>query len=240
MVSYTWSPHWPVNLLEKNFWNLKNWTFGEVNLETGLEFRIITITHFHNNLCHFFRCTMASFYGCKRMGGADGTIINPIMSARLRTAKAFTFKYGKVEVSAKVSLYLRLAWCLVINIISDTNWWLVVASHLDASSQKCLWSMASFWRNWHYGIKRKQWFDVRWTKYWKQIGKFLSSNSIKLRSNYLGNMILCRWDQLYTMVEATLWMVGPMPMWRDQSQMATMQISINFKWIGLQISLNSV
>ena len=49
---------------------------------------------------------MASFYGCKRMGGADGTIINPIMSARLRTANAFTFKYGKVEVSAKVSFCL--------------------------------------------------------------------------------------------------------------------------------------
>ena len=45
---------------------------------------------------------MASFYGCKRLGGADGTIINPIMSARLRTANSFTFMYGKVEVKAKV------------------------------------------------------------------------------------------------------------------------------------------
>ena len=58
---------------------------------------------------------MASFYGCKRMGGADGTIINPIMSARLRTAKAFTFKYGKVEVSAKVSLYLPLVFLILVN-----------------------------------------------------------------------------------------------------------------------------
>ncbi len=48
-------------------------------------------------------CTMNSFYGCTRVGGADGGIINPIMSARLRTAHAFTFKYGKVEARAKVS-----------------------------------------------------------------------------------------------------------------------------------------
>ena len=45
---------------------------------------------------------MASYYGCKRQGGAGGTIINPIMSARLRTADSFTFMYGKVEVKAKV------------------------------------------------------------------------------------------------------------------------------------------
>ena len=45
---------------------------------------------------------MASYYGCKRQGGAAGTIINPIMSARLRTADSFTFMYGKVEVKAKV------------------------------------------------------------------------------------------------------------------------------------------
>ena len=45
---------------------------------------------------------MAGFYGCERLGGADGGIINPIMSSRLRTAKYFSFMYGKVEVRAKV------------------------------------------------------------------------------------------------------------------------------------------
>jgi hypothetical protein len=54
---------------------------------------------------HCIRCTQASFFGCKRSGGADGTIINPIMSSRLRTAKSFTFKYGKVEARAKVSFF---------------------------------------------------------------------------------------------------------------------------------------
>lgn len=58
---------------------------------------------------------MASFYGCKRVGGADGTIINPIMSARMRTAKSFSFKYGKVEAKAKVSTCYRSCFSLVIN-----------------------------------------------------------------------------------------------------------------------------
>lgn len=49
-------------------------------------------------------CTMNSFFGCKRLGGADGGIINPIMSARLRTANTFSFKYGKVEARAKMPL----------------------------------------------------------------------------------------------------------------------------------------
>lgn len=46
-------------------------------------------------------CTMPSFYGCERVG--DGrNIINPVSSARLRTAKSFAFTYGKVEVRAKL------------------------------------------------------------------------------------------------------------------------------------------
>jgi len=34
--------------------------------------------------------------------GAGGNIINPVMSARLRTVESFSFKYGKVEVRAKL------------------------------------------------------------------------------------------------------------------------------------------
>lgn len=48
-------------------------------------------------------CTMASFYGCLR-AGTGTNLINPIMSARLRSAKAFNFVYGKVEVRAKMPL----------------------------------------------------------------------------------------------------------------------------------------
>jgi len=46
-------------------------------------------------------CTNPSFYGCSR-AGAGGNIINPTMSARLRTVNSFHFKYGRVEVRAKM------------------------------------------------------------------------------------------------------------------------------------------
>lgn len=46
-------------------------------------------------------CTNPSFYGCER-AGAGGNVINPVMSARLRTLNSFYFKYGKVEVRAKL------------------------------------------------------------------------------------------------------------------------------------------
>jgi hypothetical protein len=45
-------------------------------------------------------CTGNFDYGCLRTGGAGGNIVNPVMSARLRTAETFAFKYGRVEVVA--------------------------------------------------------------------------------------------------------------------------------------------
>lgn len=47
-------------------------------------------------------CTDNGFYGCERTGGAGGNIINPIQSARIRTAESFAFKYGRVEIQAKL------------------------------------------------------------------------------------------------------------------------------------------
>jgi hypothetical protein len=41
------------------------------------------------------------FWGCER-SGSGGNIINPIASARLRTANHFGFTYGKVEARAKL------------------------------------------------------------------------------------------------------------------------------------------
>ena len=46
-------------------------------------------------------CTANLDYGCRRMGTATN-IINPIQSARLRSARGFSFKYGKVEIEAKM------------------------------------------------------------------------------------------------------------------------------------------
>ena len=48
-----------------------------------------------------FRCTNPSFYGCERSGQGNN-IINPTMAARLRTVNSFAFKYGKVEIRAKM------------------------------------------------------------------------------------------------------------------------------------------
>ena len=45
-------------------------------------------------------CTSNAFFGCERDTKLSGNIINPIRSARIRTLKAFNFKYGRVEVRA--------------------------------------------------------------------------------------------------------------------------------------------
>lgn len=46
-------------------------------------------------------CTGNQFWGCKREG-QPGQIVNPIQSARLRSSRGFNFRYGKVEVEAKL------------------------------------------------------------------------------------------------------------------------------------------
>ena len=47
-------------------------------------------------------CTSNQFYGCSRTSGAGGNFLNPIKSARVRTVNSFNFKYGKVEIRAKL------------------------------------------------------------------------------------------------------------------------------------------
>ncbi|XP_058454542.1 beta-1,3-glucan-binding protein-like [Malaya genurostris] len=48
------------------------------------------------------QCTKHSFLGCERTG-SHFQILNPVKSASLRTVNSFAFKYGKVEISAKMS-----------------------------------------------------------------------------------------------------------------------------------------
>ncbi|KAL0486704.1 beta-1,3-glucan-binding protein [Acrasis kona] len=48
-------------------------------------------------------CTNNGFYGCQR-GTGGGNIVNPITSARINTINSFSFKYGRVEVRAKLPL----------------------------------------------------------------------------------------------------------------------------------------
>jgi len=47
------------------------------------------------------QCTNPSFYGCERMGQATN-VLNPVQSARIRTVNSFSFRYGRVEVRAKM------------------------------------------------------------------------------------------------------------------------------------------
>ena len=47
-------------------------------------------------------CTSNAFYGCERNAAASGNVINPIQSARMRTAGKFSFQYGKIEIKAQL------------------------------------------------------------------------------------------------------------------------------------------
>ncbi|XP_055643292.1 beta-1,3-glucan-binding protein-like [Toxorhynchites rutilus septentrionalis] len=47
------------------------------------------------------QCTKQSLHGCERIG-THAKILNPVKSASLRTVDTFAFKYGKVEISAKL------------------------------------------------------------------------------------------------------------------------------------------
>ncbi|CAM9435429.1 unnamed protein product [Ectocarpus sp. 12 AP-2014] len=49
------------------------------------------------------QCTSNMFYGCSRASNMAARIaINPVMSARVRTAGTFSFRYGRMEVKAKL------------------------------------------------------------------------------------------------------------------------------------------
>lgn len=49
-------------------------------------------------------CTGNAFFGCERLSGGGGNVINPTTSARIRTAESFSFTYGRVEVRAKLPI----------------------------------------------------------------------------------------------------------------------------------------
>ncbi|XP_075970510.1 beta-1,3-glucan-binding protein-like [Anticarsia gemmatalis] len=47
------------------------------------------------------QCTNRKWWGCERTGTA-ANILNPVKSARLRTVNSFNFRYGRLEVRAKM------------------------------------------------------------------------------------------------------------------------------------------
>jgi beta-glucanase (GH16 family) len=48
------------------------------------------------------KCTSNAFWGCERNAAASQNYINPIQSARIRTAETFAFKYGRAEIRAQL------------------------------------------------------------------------------------------------------------------------------------------
>ncbi|KAI8356064.1 concanavalin A-like lectin/glucanase domain-containing protein [Mortierella sp. GBAus27b] len=48
------------------------------------------------------QCTGNYNYGCFRVAGAGGNILNPIQSGLVRSVNSFKFRYGRVEVRAKM------------------------------------------------------------------------------------------------------------------------------------------
>ncbi|XP_055607015.1 beta-1,3-glucan-binding protein-like [Uranotaenia lowii] len=68
--------------------------------EAGEEFLKSGTISAHGGSPHDF-CTNPSWNGCERTGTAEH-YLNPIKSARLRTVNSFNFKYGKLEIRAKL------------------------------------------------------------------------------------------------------------------------------------------
>ncbi|CAD7089079.1 unnamed protein product [Hermetia illucens] len=46
-------------------------------------------------------CTNSEWWGCERTGAPDN-VLNPVRSARIHTINSFSFKYGRVEIRAKL------------------------------------------------------------------------------------------------------------------------------------------
>merc|ERR1712055_204318 len=76
-------------------------TVNNINPRTGVRFGNDFLDNGVLNLWDLYgRCTMDNNGGCYRTGSYGD--IPPIMSARLRTADRFAFKYGRAEIRAKM------------------------------------------------------------------------------------------------------------------------------------------
>ncbi|XP_031639779.1 beta-1,3-glucan-binding protein-like isoform X3 [Contarinia nasturtii] len=78
-------------------------TDGHLNIKPTLTAQKIGYDKVENGSIHLNDCTDANKSNCERK--TDGnSIINPIRSARLHTKSSFAFKYGRVEVIAKMPI----------------------------------------------------------------------------------------------------------------------------------------
>lgn len=89
-------------------------------------------------------CTDDRFWGCER--SADGVhIINPIRSAKLTTKESFSFKYGVVEIRAKMPAGDWIWPAVMHNFMLNFNFLTIFLTALDVTNKKCLWRMAAKW-----------------------------------------------------------------------------------------------
>jgi hypothetical protein len=82
------------------------------------------------------RCTNPSDWGCERRG-THVNLLNPITSARIRTVESISFRYGQVEVRAKLPA-------------GDWLWpgelWHIYMSHLKLTAGSWLWWVTCKWQ----------------------------------------------------------------------------------------------
>lgn len=74
---------------------------GKLYIKPTLAADKIGIEAVESGYVHLDDCTVSNKANCERQAGGN-IIINPVRSARLTTSKSFSFKYGRVEVIAKL------------------------------------------------------------------------------------------------------------------------------------------
>lgn len=74
---------------------------GNLHIKPTLTASKIGYKHVEHGYINLQHCTDQIKSNCERQAGED-IIINPIRSARLSTKSSFAFKFGRVEVIAKI------------------------------------------------------------------------------------------------------------------------------------------
>lgn len=104
-VEYSWCPsRWTVSRAYSNWFAIHaDWLYSTKKLRSFQ--KLLSVV------------PIRRFLGCERIGSPP-SILNPIRSAKLRTIDSFAFKYGKVEISAKMPAgdWLHPGWLALLRI----------------------------------------------------------------------------------------------------------------------------
>lgn len=74
---------------------------GKLHIKPSLSADKIGYDTVESGYVHLDDCTDSNQANCERQAGGN-IVINPVRSARLTTGSSFSFKYGHVEVIAKI------------------------------------------------------------------------------------------------------------------------------------------